>query len=123
MLKFIQGGDEEDEEEKEEVDELIDMNFDIKEKEFDEEDNIVMGGGDAVLSAVIASFLGLQGMAISVFLAFLVGSVMGAVYLFVDMKKRHVLHTIKKTSPGWLFYGSQPIDASLACLWNDGRLA
>lgn len=94
LLRFIQG-DLEDEE-KEEEDDLLDLEFDIKEEPYDEEQNIVMGGGDAVLSAVIAAWLGLKGMMISVLLAFLIGSIMGAVYLFVDMKRRHVLHTVKK---------------------------
>ncbi len=94
VLKFLRDGDEE--EEKEEEDPLLDRVFEIEEEEYDEEANIVMGGGDAVLSAVIASWLGLQGMLVSVMLAFLVGSLMGAVYLFVDMRRRKVLHTIKK---------------------------
>lgn len=64
--------------------------------DYDDEENIVMGGGDAVLSAVIASWLGLSGMVIAVTLAFLVGSLMGAVYLFVDMQRRKVLHTVAK---------------------------
>ena len=65
-------------------------------RHLDDEEDIVMGGGDAVLSAVIASWLGLSGMVIAVTLAFLVGSLMGAVYLFVDMQRRKVLHTVAK---------------------------
>lgn len=67
-----------------------------KSDDYDDEEDIVMGGGDAVLSAVIASWLGLSGMVIAVTLAFLVGSLMGAVYLFVDMQRRKVLHTVAK---------------------------
>lgn len=56
-----------------------------------EEELIVMGGADAVLAAVIAAWLGMQNMLMAVLLAFLVGSLMGATYLFFDMKKRGVL--------------------------------
>ena len=97
VLKFIQGEDTDEAADPKDSDPMIDQNFDIKDElEYDEEANIVMGGGDAVLSAVIASWLGLSGMLTSVLLAFLIGSLMGAVYLFVDMHKRHVLYTVKK---------------------------
>ncbi|MBI1272080.1 hypothetical protein GC174_16755 [bacterium] len=110
MLKFLRGDEEEDEkrtrteespEEKTDEDAYLNMVFEIEDKteksaDYDDEENIVMGGGDAVLSAVIASWLGLSGMVIAVTLAFLVGSLMGAVYLFVDMQRRKVLHTVAK---------------------------
>lgn len=110
MLKFLRGDEEEEEEitgiegspdEKTDEDAYLNMVFEIEEKsertdDYDDEENIVMGGGDAVLSAVIASWLGLSGMVIAVTLAFLVGSLMGAVYLFVDMQRRKVLHTVAK---------------------------
>lgn len=113
MLKFLRGEEEEEEEEEEkeaevsseestDEDAYLNMVFEIEEKseeksdDYDDEEDIVMGGGDAVLSAVIASWLGLSGMVIAVTLAFLVGSLMGAVYLFVDMQRRKVLHTVAK---------------------------
>ncbi|HMP51612.1 MAG TPA: prepilin peptidase, partial [Candidatus Melainabacteria bacterium] len=112
MLKFLRGDEDEEKEEektgiegspdeKTDEDAYLNMVFEIEEKsertdDYDDEENIVMGGGDAVLSAVIASWLGLSGMVIAVTLAFLVGSLMGAVYLFVDMQRRKVLHTVAK---------------------------
>ena len=112
MLKFLRGDEDEEKEEektgiegspdeKTDEDAYLNMVFEIEEKsertdDYDDEENIVMGGGDAVLSAVIASLLGLSGMVIAVTLAFLVGSLMGAVYLFVDMQRRKVLHTVAK---------------------------
>lgn len=95
MLKFLRG-DEDEEKEEEEEKTGTEGSPDEKTDDYDDEENIVMGGGDAVLSAVIASWLGLSGMVIAVTLAFLVGSLMGAVYLFVDMQRRKVLHTVAK---------------------------
>ena len=90
-------------EEFDEFDPSIDRSFDIvetpkQEKKFfgDDEDDVVMGGGDAVLAAVIASWLGMEKMLLSVALAFLVGSVMGACYVFSDMKRRGTLNLVIK---------------------------
>lgn len=70
---------------------VVDSSYDLKEPTYDPDDNIVMGGGDAVLSAVIACWIGWQQMTIAVIIAFLVGSLMGAGYLLKDMHKRDVL--------------------------------
>lgn len=87
-------------------DAFIDLNFDIRDPEEagrSADDYVVMGGGDAVLAAVVAAWLGWKGMAIAILLAFLIGSVMGAVYLFVDMKNRGVLHeTVRPAAIGFL---------------------
>ncbi len=56
----------------------------------------VMGGADAVLSAVIASFLGLNFLVVALMIAFLAGAVLGAVYLFVEMYKLKILNTAIK---------------------------
>ncbi len=86
-----------------EFDPSIDRSFDIiespkQDKKFfgDDEDDVVMGGGDAVLAAVIAAWLGMEKMLLSVALAFLVGSVMGACYVFADMKRRGTLNLVIK---------------------------
>ncbi len=111
-IRWFQGADANDEEAKndsedqavlEEFDPSIDRSFDIiesqkEEKKFfgDDEDDVVMGGGDAVLAAVIAAWLGMEKMLLSVALAFLVGSLMGACYVFSDMKRRGTLNLVIK---------------------------
>jgi prepilin signal peptidase PulO-like enzyme (type II secretory pathway) len=70
---------------------VTDHSYDLKEQVYDPDDDIVMGGGDAVLSAVIACWIGWQQMAMAVVIAFLAGSLMGAIYLLRDMQKRDVL--------------------------------
>ncbi len=52
----------------------------------------VMGGADAVLSAVIASFLGLNSLLLALLIAFLVGAVLGAIYLGIEMYKQKIMH-------------------------------
>ncbi len=59
--------------------------------EDDDEEFTVMGGGDAVLSAVISAWLGLQALGIALMAGFLAGTVMGAIYLFYEMYKAKVL--------------------------------
>lgn len=112
-IRWFQGANSQDDEEEqeleaskseiEEFDPSIDRNFEIvepkkEEKKFygDDEDDVVMGGGDAVLAAVIAAWLGMEKMLLSVALAFLVGSLMGAVYVFTDMKRRGTLKLVIK---------------------------
>lgn len=70
---------------------LVDESYDYKEEEYNPDDDIVMGGGDAVLSAVIACWIGWQMMSMAVIIAFLAGSIMGAAYLLKDMHRRDVL--------------------------------
>ncbi len=71
----------------------------------DEDDDVVMGGGDAVLAAVIAAWMGMERMLLSVALAFLVGSIMGACYVFFDMKKRGTLNLVIKPAIWGFFIG------------------
>lgn len=95
----------------EEIDPGIDRNFEITEtkKPFsifdDDDDNVVMGGGDAVLAAVIAAWMGMERMLLSVALAFLVGSIMGACYVFLDMKRRGTLNLVIKPAIWGFFIG------------------
>ncbi len=57
----------------------------------DEEEFTVMGGGDAVLSAVMASWIGFQLLGVALLVGFLAGTVMGSVYLFYEMYKAKIL--------------------------------
>ena len=51
----------------------------------------VMGGGDAVLSAVMSAYLGWQGLALALVIGFLAGAVMGLTSLAIEMKKAGIL--------------------------------
>lgn len=59
----------------------------------EEEPIEVMGGGDAVLSAVMAAFLGWQLLSLSLICGFIIGTVMGMFLLLNEMKKANLLHT------------------------------
>lgn len=72
------------------MDDELDRNFEFKEGEPEEEIE-VMGGGDAVLSAVISAWLGWQKLAIALVFGFLVGTLMGCVYLIAELHRRHML--------------------------------
>ncbi len=80
----------EEEEEKEEDDAQIDGVFDIKDDP--EEDFEVMGGGDAVLAAVISAWLGWERLVVALIFGFLFGAVMGCIYLLVEMRRQRILH-------------------------------
>lgn len=56
-----------------------------------EEDIEVMGGGDAVLSALISAWLGWQSLCVALLIGFLSGCLLGAVYLMVEMHKASIL--------------------------------
>lgn len=53
----------------------------------------VMGGGDAVLSALIASWLGLPQLIYALLLGFMFGACMGAFYLVYELYKLNMLKT------------------------------
>lgn len=59
--------------------------------EVEEEEFTVMGGGDAVLSAVMASWIGFQALGVALLVGFLAGTIMGAAYLFYEMYKAKIL--------------------------------
>ncbi|HEY9787432.1 MAG TPA: prepilin peptidase [Candidatus Obscuribacterales bacterium] len=60
-------------------------------KEEEEEEIEVMGGGDAVLSALISAWLGWQSLCVALFIGFIVGCLMGATYLMMEMRKQGIL--------------------------------
>jgi prepilin signal peptidase PulO-like enzyme (type II secretory pathway) len=57
-----------------------------------DEDFEVMGGGDAVLSAVIAVWLGLRALGFVLLTGFMIGTFMGATYLIIEMVKQKAFH-------------------------------
>lgn len=62
-----------------------------------EEEFEVMGGGDAVLAALVSSWLGWKRLIITVMLGFIFGAVLGGMYLIGEMKKAGILgHCIKR---------------------------
>jgi prepilin signal peptidase PulO-like enzyme (type II secretory pathway) len=74
-----------------ERDEVIDQNFALATPQDEEDDFEVMGGGDAVLSAVISAWLGWQRLILALLMGFLIGTLMGAFYLIIEMKKEKML--------------------------------
>jgi prepilin signal peptidase PulO-like enzyme (type II secretory pathway) len=54
----------------------------------------VMGGGDAVLSALIAAWLGLPRLINALLIGFLIGSFMGAMYMLAELYKERMLKKI-----------------------------
>jgi prepilin signal peptidase PulO-like enzyme (type II secretory pathway) len=64
----------------------------------DEEPVEVMGGGDAVLSAVMAAYLGWQLLSIALIFGFVIGTFMGLVLLINEMRKANLLHKCARIS-------------------------
>ena len=56
----------------------------------------ILGGGDAVLSALISAWLGWQKLIFALIMGFIVGTVMGAVYVFIELSKERLLKTAVK---------------------------
>lgn len=85
--------EDEPEEPAESADDVIDEELGIAEESGPtvEEELEVMGGGDAVLSAVIASYLGWERLVAALMVGFLVGTLMGIVLLIVEMRKANIL--------------------------------
>jgi prepilin signal peptidase PulO-like enzyme (type II secretory pathway) len=90
------------------IDPLIDRIFNVKgedaqseEEEDLDEDFEVMGGGDAVLAAVIAAWLGLNGLGLTLVGGFLIGTFMGAGYLLYEMHKHQTLKPALKIIFAW----------------------
>lgn len=96
----------------------VDSTYDLKQPVYDPEsdDEVYMGGGDAVLSAVIACWIGWQQMGMAVVIAFLVGALMGAVYLLADMHKRNVLSDAKLPAIKGFLIGASLLAAPLVLL-------
>ncbi len=54
----------------------------------------IIGGGDAVLSALIAAWLGWQKLIFALVTGFLVGSLMGAIYILIELVKERMLKAL-----------------------------
>jgi prepilin signal peptidase PulO-like enzyme (type II secretory pathway) len=74
-----------------ELNELVLNSNDLTEAEISEEDIEVMGGGDAVLSAVIAAWLGWQRLFFALVVAFIVGTAIGIGLLAKEMYEAKLL--------------------------------
>ncbi len=81
-----------------ELDEEIDFDLDerlrIERIVEDEEPFEVMGGGDAVLSAVLAAWLGWGKLVVALVIGFMVGAIMGAGYLIQELIKEKRLNQL-----------------------------
>ncbi len=75
------------------VDDEIDYTMEVGHLRADEENEpfMVMGGGDSVLSALIAAWLGWEKLIPALVIGFLVGAIMGGVYLLVEMRREKML--------------------------------
>jgi len=62
----------------------------------EEEPFEVMGGGDAVLSAVLAAWLGWEKMVAALIIGFMIGAIMGACYLMHELYIQKRLGTVLK---------------------------
>jgi prepilin signal peptidase PulO-like enzyme (type II secretory pathway) len=58
------------------------------------EDFEVMGGGDAVLAALISAWLGLPKLLLALTISFIAGTALGAGYLLVEMHKQKLLGSL-----------------------------
>ncbi|MDP3509918.1 MAG: prepilin peptidase [Candidatus Melainabacteria bacterium] len=94
-----------------EQDPYLDDNFDLSE-EIAHEPLEVMGGADAVMAAVIGAWLGWEKLAIAVIVAFMVGALMGAVYLFDELRKEKLL--AKALKPAAIGFGIMSVIPLLA---------
>jgi leader peptidase (prepilin peptidase)/N-methyltransferase len=54
----------------------------------------VIGGGDAVLAALISAWLGWRKLTLTLVLSFLIGAVLGALYLLAELWKQRLMQTL-----------------------------
>jgi prepilin signal peptidase PulO-like enzyme (type II secretory pathway) len=54
----------------------------------------IIGGGDAVLSALISSWLGWRKLLLALIVSFIVGAVLGALYLLVELWRQRLIKTL-----------------------------
>jgi leader peptidase (prepilin peptidase)/N-methyltransferase len=96
----------------EEIDDEIDRNMDIvrdgaaakdSSEAEDDEPFEVMGGGDAVLSAVLAAWLGWEKLVVALVIGFMMGALMGAGYLLYELKQEKRLGQLLR--PALLGFG------------------
>ncbi|HEY9683910.1 MAG TPA: prepilin peptidase [Oculatellaceae cyanobacterium] len=90
---------EEEDEEDEDYDPQIDAAFSIdRHAQEEEEDFEVMGGGDAVLAGLIAAWIGLENLGVTLLFGFLIGSLMGSAYVAVELyRRKNLAGALKKT--------------------------
>lgn len=112
------------------LDDQIDFDMEVGYLRADEEDEpfMVMGGGDAVLSALIAAWLGWERLIPALVIGFLMGAVMGGIYLLVELKKEKMLSGALKSFGLWFggFAGAMALgifalsfNFPQAALWNN----
>jgi prepilin signal peptidase PulO-like enzyme (type II secretory pathway) len=98
-------------------DDFIDREFDLQQEkpllpdgDNDEAPLEVMGGGDAVLAALIAAWMGWEKLIMAVILAFIVGAIMGLVYLLIELKQEGLLkHILKPALVAFLIFSAVPL--------------
>ena len=91
-VKELQEAQANDEDEDTAVDSALGVGPEPEMEEFE-----VMGGGDAVLAALVSAWLGWERLVITVMLGFIFGAVLGGAYLVGEMKKAGILgHCIKR---------------------------
>lgn len=101
-------------EERLEQDPYLDDVFEVQE-EIAPEPIEVMGGADAVMAAVMGAWLGWEKLAIAVLVAFVVGALMGAVYLFDELRSEKLLgKALKPAAIGFGIMTAIPLLAVIA---------
>lgn len=103
----------EEKQDKMEQDPYLDDVFDVSE-EIAHEPIEVMGGADAVMAAVMGAWLGWEKLAIAVIVAFMVGALMGAIYLFDELRNEKLL--AKALKPAAIGFGIMTAIPLLAVL-------
>lgn len=99
------------------IDDEIDTTFEVGRPHAGDSDEpfMVMGGGDAVLSALLAAWLGWQKLIPALVIGFLVGAIMGGVYLMLEMKKEKMLHiALRRGLSGFVIFAGAMSLAILA---------
>jgi leader peptidase (prepilin peptidase)/N-methyltransferase len=100
-----------------EQDPYLDDVFDLAE-ESAHEPLEVMGGADAVMAAVIGAWLGWEKLAVAVIVAFMVGALMGAVYLFDELRKEKLLaKALKPAAIGFAIMTAIPLLAVIGIVF------
>lgn len=82
----------------------------------EEEPLEVMGGGDAVLSAVMSAFLGWQLLVMALIIGFFVGTVMGLGLLIREIVKANLLHKLVRSCLIWSALGATVLGVMGGCL-------
>lgn len=92
VKEMQQAAEQEEEEEDTGIDNALGVGPEPEDEEFE-----VMGGGDAVLAALVSAWLGWERLVITIMLGFIFGALLGGFYLAGEMKKAGILgHCIKR---------------------------